>query len=64
MTISGGFGTAESDSTGLGDSFTRFNSAISDSMIPEPMGKLLDAILCADGARDQPDCQRDRNSEN
>ncbi|WP_425161327.1 hypothetical protein [Candidatus Binatus sp.] len=34
MAISGGFGTAESDSTGLGDSFTRFNSAISDSMSP------------------------------
>lgn len=31
VTISGGFGSAASDSTGLGDSFSRFNRAISDS---------------------------------
>src|SRR5579863_2550633 len=31
VTISGGFGSAESGCTGLGDSFSRFNTAISDS---------------------------------
>jgi hypothetical protein len=30
----------------------------------EPFGKLLNAILCANGAHNQPDCQRNRNSEN
>ena len=58
-TISGGFGSAESGLTGFDDSFSRFNRAISDSSAAEPMGKHLDAILCADSARDQPDRQRD-----
>jgi hypothetical protein len=30
----------------------------------EPVGKLLDTVPCADGADNQPDCQRNRNSKN
>ena len=58
-----GAGGAGANSTGFEDSFSRFDRAISDSRLAKAAVEVLDVVLCAVGARDQPGGEGNGNSQ-